>query len=309
MERTTGWAGTKDLTVEDRGSKIESNLPSTIHPQPPSSTLHHLSSSNGYLFKANGSVIIFAGFLKVYPEALDENRLPVFEKGEEVKKEEISPIQHFSQPPPRYNEASLIATLEEKGIGRPSTYAPTLSTIQERHYVEKEDKKLKPNALGMAVNDFLVQNFSEVDDVPFTAKMEDELDEIAHGQRQWVPTIKAFFEPFSEKLQGIYKTAERVKIETEATDEICETCHSPLVIRIGRFGKFLACSKFPECKFTKNLMVSTGLKCPEDGGDVIIRKTKRGKTFYGCSSYPKCKWASWTKPKSTPGVEENVGTA
>ncbi|MBI3384600.1 type I DNA topoisomerase [Candidatus Gottesmanbacteria bacterium] len=265
----------------------------------------------GYLFKTSGSIITFPGFLKVYPEALEETRLPaspaggpVLEKEQKLPTEEIISLQHFTEPAPRYSEASLIATLEERGIGRPSTYAPTLSVIQERHYVEKEDlpdgkrgKRLKPTALGIAVNDFLVSNFSQIDDMPFTAQMEDQLDEIASGQKQWVPVIRDFFTPFSENLQKIYKTAERVKIEVEQTDEKCPTCGAPLVVRIGRFGKFLACSKFPECKFTKNLTISTGLKCPEDQGDVIIRRTKRGKTFYGCSNYPNCRWASWTKPK------------
>ncbi len=255
------------------------------------------AQAGGYLFKATGSVIIFPGFLKVYPEALEENKLPVFNKNEELKKESLNPVQRFSQPPPRYSEATLVATLEEKGIGRPSTYAPIISTIKERHYVETEEKRLVPSALGIAVNDFLVLNFSEIDDMPFTAGMEDEFDQIADGKKQWVPVIRAFFTPFSEKLQAVYKTSERVKIETEETNEKCDICGSPLLIRVGKFGKFLACSRFPDCTFTKPLTISTGLKCPQDEGEVIIRRTKKGKTFYGCSNYPKCNWASWTKPK------------
>ncbi len=251
----------------------------------------------GYLFKATGSVITFPGFLKVYPEALEENKLPTFNEGEELQRENLNPVQHFTQPPPRYSEATLVQTLEEKGIGRPSTYAPIISTIKDRHYVEVEEKRLVPTALGVAVNDFLVKNFSEIDDMPFTAQMEDQFDQIADGQKQWVPVIKDFFTPFSDQLQSVYKTSERVKIEVQETNEKCDVCGSPLVVRIGRFGKFLACSRFPDCKFTKPLKISTGLKCPEDGGDVIIRRTKKGKTFYGCSNYPKCKWASWTKPK------------
>jgi DNA topoisomerase-1 len=187
--------------------------------------------------------------------------------------------------------------LEERGIGRPSTYAPTISTIQERQYVEKEEKKLKPNALGMAVNDFLVENFSDIDDMPFTAKMEDEFDEIAGGKKDWVPVIKEFFDPFSIRVQGIYKNANRVKIQTEETDEKCDVCGAAMIVRIGKFGKFLACSKFPECKHTKPLIKTLDIKCPDDSGFVVIKKTKKGKTFYGCSNYPNCKWASWNKPK------------
>ncbi len=322
IERTTVWAETRKPTIDDRKLKVDvedrrlkidnENLSSNIQPQDLSSIVHNLSSSNGYLFRTSGSIITFPGFLKVYPDALEETRLPaspaggtVFQKDQKLPTDDIIPTAHFTEAPPRYSEASLIATLEERGIGRPSTYAPTLSVIQERHYVEKEDlpegkrgKRLIPTALGIAVNDFLVSNFGQIDDMPFTAQMEDQLDEIANGQKQWVPVIRDFFTPFSETLQSIYKTAERVKIEVEPTDEKCPTCGAPLVVRIGRFGKFLACSKFPECKFTKNLTISTGLKCPEDQGDVIIRRTKKGKTFYGCSNWPTCKWASWTKPKS-----------
>lgn len=260
-------------------------------------TVIAMTNDDGYLFKTTGSVVTFSGFLKVYPEALEETKLPVFEKGKELVREEIVPVLHFTMPPPRYNEASLIATLEERGIGRPSTYAPTISTIQERQYVEKEEKKLKPNALGMAVNDFLVENFSDIDDMPFTAKMEDEFDEIAGGKKDWVPVIKEFFDPFSIRVQGIYKNANRVKIQTEETDEKCDVCGAAMIVRIGKFGKFLACSKFPECKHTKPLIKTLDIKCPDDSGFVVIKKTKKGKTFYGCSNYPNCKWASWNKPK------------
>ena len=254
-------------------------------------------SNLGYLFKANGSVIVFPGFLKVYPEALEENRLPVLEKGQILKKETLLPVQHFTSSPPRYSEASLIATLEERGIGRPSTYAPTISTILDRHYVEKEEKKLTSTTLGNAVNDFLVKNFGEIDDMPFTALMENQFDEIAEGKKEWVPVIREFFAPFSETIQAVYKTGERVKIEVEETNEVCDKCQSPMVIRIGKFGRFLACSKFPECKTTKPLIIKLDIKCPDDGGNVVIKKTRKGKTFFGCSHYPNCKWASWNKPK------------
>ncbi|MBI3980530.1 type I DNA topoisomerase [Candidatus Microgenomates bacterium] len=254
--------------------------------------------SEGYILKATGSVIVFPGFLKIYPESLEDKSLPVFNEGEELQKEKIFSVNHETTPPPLYTEASLVATMEERGIGRPSTYAPTIATILDRHYVEKEERKLKPTPLGFAVNDFLVKNFSEIDDMPFTAKMEDQLDEVAQGQKEWVGIIRDFFTPFSEKTKSVYTNSERVKIETEETDEKCDVCGSPMVVRIGRFGRFLACSRFPDCKSTKPLVKKVAdLKCPEDGGDVIIKRTKRGKMFYGCSNYPNCKWASWTKPK------------
>lgn len=287
------------VACQMKEAEIERTTVLAVTSEKPLSDLGGLDDldKQGYLFKTTGSVIVFPGFLKVYPEAMDEKNLPVFEKGEKISPFELLPVRHFTPPPPRYNEASLIATLEEKGIGRPSTYAPTISTIQDRQYVEKEEKKLKPTSLGIAVNDFLVVNFSDIDDMPFTAQMEDELDEIADGKREWVPMIKEFFTPFSEKIQSVYKTGERVKIQTEETDEVCNKCGAKMIVRIGRFGKFLACSKFPDCKNTKPLVLTLDLKCPDDGGNVVIKRTKRGKTFYGCSNYPNCKWASWNKPK------------
>lgn len=266
------------------------------------STTIQISSSRqdqqGYLLKASGSVITFPGFLKIYPESLEDRSLPIFQQGEDLVKEKIFSVTHETTPPPRYTEASLVSTLEERGIGRPSTYAPTISTIVDRHYVEKEDRKLKPTALGFAVNDFLVANFADIDDIPFTANMENQLDEVAEGQKEWVSIIRDFFTPFSEKTKSVYTLSERVKIETEETDEKCDLCQSPLIVRIGKFGRFLACSKFPDCKFTKPLVKKVAdVKCPEDGGEVIIKRTRRGKMFYGCANYPNCKWASWTKPK------------
>jgi len=260
-----------------------------------------------YLFRTVGSKVKFDGWKAVYGEETtngDENgngiediTVPDLTIGEILKLLGITPSQHFTEPPPRYTESSLIKAMEEKGIGRPSTYAPTISTIQERQYVEKEDKKLIPTELGIAVHDFLMANFSEIIDYGFTAQMEDSLDAVANGEREWKPLISEFYRPFEEKLKEVYQNADRVKIEVETTDEICEKCGAPMVVRIGKFGKFLACSKFPDCKTTKNLLKSAGMPCPKCGGDVIIRKTRRGKTFYGCSNYPKCDFASWTKPK------------
>ena len=210
------------------------------------------------------------------------------------------PTQHFTEPPPRYTEASLIKILEEYGIGRPSTYAPIISTIQDRQYVEKQDKKFQPTNLGFAVNDFLMTNFANVMDYQFTAGMENDLDLIANGEKEWVPVLKEFYTPFEEQLGRVAETAERVKIEVEESDEVCPEHGVPMVIRIGRFGKFLACSKFPECKITKSFQQKANIKCPKCiEGDVIIKRTKSKKSFYGCSRYPNCDFASWTKPKTS----------
>lgn len=245
-----------------------------------------------YTFKANGSVLLFDGFLKVNPQALSDNILPEFKVGESLTAQRIEEKEHETLPPPRYNDASLIKTLEEKGIGRPSTYATIIDTIQNRQYTEKVEGRFKPTSVGNAVNDFLVENFSTIDDIPFTAEMEDQLDLIAQGEKPWVPIVKSFYGPFEEKVKQT-ETASRVKIEVEKTDEICPECGSPLIVRVGRFGKFLACSAFPKCRFTKPFMEETNLTCPKDGGKIVIRKTKRGRRFYGCSNYPKCDFAVW----------------
>jgi len=261
-----------------------------------------VADAQQYRFKATGSVVVFDGFLKLYPQALTEQKLPTYSQGEALKSEKIEGVEHETAPPPRYNEASLIATLEEKGIGRPSTYAPIISTIEERQYVEKDPStgsgRFAPTSVGIAVNDFLVKNFADIDDIPFTVQMEDSLDEIAHGKRDWRPMIKEFYVPFAKKLEDV-KNADRVKIAVEKTDENCPQCGSALVVRIGRFGKFLSCSTFPKCKFTKSFEEDTGIACPLDKGRVILKKTRRGRKFYGCSNYPACKYASWRNPKET----------
>ena len=260
----------------------------------------------GYTLRATGSKVLFDGWQTLYDkenikdkkEENEENKeLPNLTIGEILELLELVPSQHFTQAAPRYNEASLIKTLEEYGIGRPSTYAPIISTIQDRQYIEKEDKKLLPTALGLAVNDFLMANFAGVLDFKFTAGMEDELDNIANGEKQWVPVIREFYEPFARQLGGVTETAARVKVETETTQEKCPNDGAFLVVRIGKFGKFLACSKFPECKFTKPFARLTGIPCPKCAGEVIIKRTKNKKNFYGCSNYPSCDFASWTKPK------------
>lgn len=252
--------------------------------------------ANDYVFRANGNKVLFDGWQRLFDREKTEE-LPELSVGQVLKLLDLIPSQHFTEPPPRYNEASLIKILEEYGIGRPSTYAPIISTIQERQYVEKEDKKLIPTALGFAVSDFLLANFANIMDYKFTAGMEDELDEVANGRKKWAPVIHDFYDPFEKQLNLVQTTAERVKVETEATDEVCPDDGAPLVVRIGKFGKFLACSKFPDCKFTKPFVKKIGVICPKCGGDILVKRTKKKKTFYGCSNYPTCDFASWTKPK------------
>ena len=254
-------------------------------------------SDNGYLFEARGSVIKFDGFLKILGRRPEDKILPELKVHQKLRLIESTPSQHFSNPPPRYTEASLIKNLEKSGIGRPSTYAPTVSTILARQYVEKQEKKFVPTVLGKTVNDFLVANFPKIIDIPFTAEVEDDLDEIAKGEKEWAPIIKEFYTPFEALLKKVYKTAKKVKLPVEKTKEKCPECRANLVIRLGRFGKFLACSAFPECRYTAPFLEKTGIFCPECKGELVIKKTKKGKQFYGCSNWPKCKFASWKKPK------------
>ena len=263
------------------------------------STAADIAAKN-YTFRANGQVLKFEGFLKVYSLKFQEALLPELQKGETLDLEKLSPNQHFTEPPPRYTEATLVKALEEHGIGRPSTYAPILSTIQDRGYVEKdEQKKFKPTELGMIVNDLLVEHFPNIVDIEFTANMETKLDDIAKGEKQWTPMIQEFYQPFAENLEKKYLEVEKKTI-VEETGKTCPKCGAPLVVRFGKFGKFLACSKFPECKYTESLAAksaSIGMKCPTcKEGDVITRRTKKGRMFYGCSRYPDCDFASWQKP-------------
>jgi len=240
-------------------------------------------------------VVKFDGFLKIVGRDTDEVVIPNVSVGQAIDLTQAIPTQHFTSPPPRYTEASLVKTLEEKGIGRPSTYAPIISTIQERQYVTREDKKLLPTELGNQVTDFLVKYFPHIIDLPFTAQMEDDLDAIANGEKQWVPVIAAFYAPFAKDLEKTYQEAEKVKAEVETIDEKCPECGNPLVIRIGRYGKFIACSTFPTCKYTRAIVEKIDMKCPKCGGDIVIKKTHRGKIFYGCSNYPTCTFAAWKK--------------
>ncbi|MEK7212415.1 MAG: DNA topoisomerase, partial [Patescibacteria group bacterium] len=274
-----------------------------------------------YVFRANGNVLRFDGFLKIWLMKFTETDLPPLATGEDLKCREVNPEQHFTEPPPRYNEASLIKTLEQNGIGRPSTYAPIISVIQERNYVEKNQGRFFPTEIGTLVNKVLTENFSEIVDIGFTAKMEQELDEIADGRIQWSKVIREFYEPFSQHLTKMYETVSKEKLIDETTDEKCEKCGKPMIIKFGRFGKFMACSGFPDCKNTKTLKEppkSTGLKCPKclaspdsakrnEPGEIIERRVNKkgrahGKIFWGCNRYPACDYASWQDPLKFPPI-------
>lgn len=254
-------------------------------------------------FRASGSKVKFAGFMKVYIEGSDdssddkENYLPDLKEGEIVSSDEIEPKQHFTQPPPRYTEARLVKTLEELGIGRPSTYAPTLDTIQKRGYVSLDNKRFVPTELGEIVLELIVEFFPEIIDVEFTAKMEKELDDVEEGQIQWVKIIDEFYKDFEGHLEKAEQEMEKVEIKDEYAGEDCEECGNAMVIKMGRYGRFMACSNFPDCRNTKPIVKEIGVKCPTcKEGNVIERKSKKNRIFYGCDRYPECEYLSWDKP-------------
>lgn len=255
---------------------------------------------NSYTLRASGQVMRFDGWRAVLPLKMEEGakELPEVTKDEKLDLVTVNPIQKFTEPPPRYNEASLIKTLEKLGISRPSTYAPIITTIQIRNYVEKKEGKFFATPVGIAVTEFLVNNFKEVVDYKFTAEMEDDLDNIANGERKWQKEMKTFWDPFKKKLDSVTKNSKRVAIPTEKLGKKCPDCkNGELVIRIGRFGKFVSCSNFPECKHTEKYLEKIGMECPDcKKGEVIIKRTGKGRHFFGCSRYPDCKWASWRKP-------------
>jgi len=259
-------------------------------------------AANNYTFRATGQMLKFDGFLKVYPIKFEETDLPLLKKGETLFLEDLLALRHFTQPPARYTEAALIKTLEENGIGRPSTYAPTLSTVQERGYIEKDEKRrLFPTELGETVNSLLVEHFPTIVDIGFTANMEESLDEIATGKKEWVSTLQEFYKPFDENLQKKYEEIQKKDLIEVVEGKNCPDCQAAMVIRFGRYGKFYACSKFPECRHTepleKNKPQSLGIICPKcKKGDIVAKKTKRGKMFYGCNKYPDCDFALWYKP-------------
>jgi DNA topoisomerase-1 len=306
-----------------------------------------------YLFRATGQLQKFDGFLKVYKTvaATADEILPKLAEGERLDLVKLLPSQHFTQPPPRFTEATLIKTLEKHGIGRPSTYAPIISTIKDRGYISQEQRALKPEDTGRVVSDLLVGHFPQIVDLEFTARMEDQLDDVANGKKAWVPVIAEFYEPFAKNLEKKEKEIKKEDVTTlTKTQEKCPDCGKPLVVKLGRygkflscsgfpdckygrpyedkdhdgepdqvdkkqltgkcpdcggelrlkegrFGKFIACSNYPKCKYTKPYLDKIGLKCPDcKKGEVIIKKTRRGKTFYGCSRYPQCRYASWKNP-------------
>lgn len=253
--------------------------------------------AKNYIFSATGQILKFDGFLKIYPMKFEEEELPPLEKGEILKLIKILPTQHFTQPPPRYTEASLIKELEKHGIGRPSTYAAILATIQERNYVKKDEKKrFYPTPVGILVNDLLVKHFPDIVDIKFTAKMEDDLDKIANGEKNWVETLKEFYFPFEENLKKKYKEIRGAGI-LEKTEKKCPKCGAQLFVRVSKYGRFLACSNYPKCKYTLDLESATGILCPKcKKGEILKRKSKKGKIFWECSNYPKCDFVLWEKP-------------
>jgi DNA topoisomerase-1 len=261
-----------------------------------------------YLLRASGSKLKFPGFLALYEDAKEEDlkdseqntQIPdgIFE-GQKQNLINVNPQQHFTQPPPRYSEATLIQALEKNGIGRPSTYAPIISTIQARGYVERDGGKLKPTEIAYTVNDLLVEYFPDVLEINFTAEMEQDLDEIANGKKDWVAVLKNFYGAFEPRLEHARADMPEMNAEPEKVGRACPRCGHDLIIRWGRFGKFISCSDFPKCKYTEPYLEKIGVICPKDGGEIVMRKTRRGRVFYGCEHYPNCDFTSWKKPVST----------
>ena len=260
-------------------------------------------TAGDYLFRASGFRVSFDGFTALYEESTDdakkkETALPPLEEGQTLKLKKLTADQKFTQPPPLYTEATLIHALEENGIGRPSTYAPIITTIVDRGYVEKDQKKLKTTPLGQAVNTVMMEQFPDIVNVKFSADMEKKLDVVEAGQADWVKTIDDFYQGFEKSLEQAEKNMEgkRIKVEDIPTDEICEKCGRPMVIKSGRYGKFVACSGFPECRNAHPLVKDTGGLCPLDGGHMLVRKSAKGRVYYGCSNYPKCNYMTWDEP-------------
>ncbi|HEY4666460.1 MAG TPA: type I DNA topoisomerase [Anaerolineales bacterium] len=266
------------------------------------------SADHAYQLRVNASSLRFAGFLRVHPDweggdlegEISLEKLPQLEKGDPLQLEGLFPEQHFTEPPPRYNDASLIKALEEYGIGRPSTYAPILSTLEQRGYVRREKRRMIPTEIGVIVNDLLVEHFPEIVDLGFTARMEEELDKVASGERNWVELLRDFYGPFEEQLALAQKQMPEMKADAEPLGRACPECGNQLLIRHGRFGKFIGCSNFPECRHTEPWLEKIGVRCPLDGGELVERRTRKGRIFYGCSNYPSCEFTSWKKPEPTP---------
>ena len=267
-------------------------------------------NANDYNFKANGQSIKFKGFMTLYVEGTDdkeeaeEGMLPDMEERQELQLKDLHPKQSFTEPPSRYTEASLVKALEEKGIGRPSTYSPTITTILERRYIEKSQKQLSPTELGRIVNKLLTENFTDVINIEFTAKIESEFDEIAEGKEEWKKMIREFYGPFKVELDRVEKELEHVELVDEVSDVVCDKCGRMMVYKFGRFGKFLACPGYPECKNAKPIIETIDVPCPKCGATVQVRKTKRKRNYYICENNPdSCDYISWNKPK--PGEKWN----
>jgi DNA topoisomerase-1 len=255
--------------------------------------------NGAYIFRATGSKLKFDGFLKVYKTNIsedDDKMLPDIAEGEGLDLDELKPEQSFTQPPPRFTEASLVKELEDKDIGRPSTYVPIIATLTDRKYVTREKKALKPTDLGFTVTELMENYFKEIVDAGFTARLEDKLDDIEVKGTEWHSIIADFYSVLDADLKVADKEIEKVEIADEPTDEICDLCGKPMVIKHGRFGEFIACSGYPECKNTKPIVKKVGVACPKCGKDIVARKSRKGKIFYGCSGYPECNQVFWYKP-------------
>jgi len=259
-----------------------------------------------YVFRATGSVLKFPGFYAVWPREEDEKSLPALSANEVLDLHELKPAQHFTQPPPRYTEASLIKELEEQGIGRPSTYVPIISTIQDRGYVDQEQRRFVPTWLGETVNEVMNKHFPDIVDTGFTAEMERKLDDVEEGRQSWTEFLRSFYGDFKVSMEKAEAEMDRVQKPVEEIDERCPECERNLVIRTGRFGRFISCSGFPECRYRRSFVHKTGAFCPQCGGDLVERKTKQKKRlFYGCNSYPACNFAMWERP--VPDLCPNCG--
>ncbi len=259
-------------------------------------------SAKAYTFRASGSVMKFAGYTKLYEESRDEaavtadaKRLPKLEQDETLAFRGLEPKQHFTEPPPRFTEASLVKSLEENGIGRPSTYSTIVETIQARGYVTQAERRFAPTEIGFAVNDLLAEHFPDVLDLNFTAQMEGDLDKVADQKADWVELLTKFYGPFAKELAAAEEKLPKLEFKDEPTDEICPKCGRPMVIKTGRFGRFISCTGYPECKTTRPILKDTGAKCPKDGGMVVERRSKKGRVFYGCANYPRCDFVSWDR--------------
>ncbi len=269
-------------------------------------TLNAEFDADGCTFRSSSKMIKFPGYRAVYVEGSEEveekdaKRFPQLEKGMKLSLKDIEKEQHFTEPPARYTEASLIKTMEENGIGRPSTYAPTITTIIGRDYVTREKRMLKPTELGTVVTEILAENFEDIVDVDFTANMEAKLDGIEEGSEKWVSVIDEFYKPFEAVLEKAEKSIEKVQIKDEESDEICDKCGRRMVIKLGRFGKFLACPGFPECRNAKPILTDTGVACPKCGARIVARKSQKGKKYYSCENAPKCDFILWDEPVKTP---------